>query len=245
MDYKKYCALTFNGMLLDEIIKGYQTINVEGRGLKPKKIELTDIPGRIGSYINGSTYYPNSLKVYFLIKAINDKEKRKTLDELNIRLHSKEDVVFSFGDEKGYRIGRLKDVESIPFDNNEGIGYFEIYCQYPFRILESIENTATTQYKINYPGVFELEFEEFRITPDNKNEVRIRNINNGDIISLKNLDNTKEIILNKDSITQNGANIVNKLDWTISKWKNFKVSNEDLLQYQGGSFKSKIRGLML
>lgn len=245
MDYTKYCSLTYNGILLDEDIKGYMTVNVEGRGIKSKKIESIEIKGRDGSYIEESTFYPNILIVYFLIKAINDKEKREILDKLNKRLHSKEDVVFSFGDEKGYRIGRVKDVTSPPYDSNEGVGSFEIYCQYPFRILDSIENKATSQFTINYPNAHKIEIEEIKVTPDNTDEVRIRNTSNGDIISIKNLDSTNEITISKDTITQGGNNIVKKLDWTISKWKSFEVRDRDILQFQGGKFNTKIRGLML
>lgn len=245
MDYKKYCSLTFNDVLLDKDIDGYMTINVEGRGLKPRKLETVEIKGRDGSFIEESTINPNILTVYFLIKAENDKQKREILDKLNLRLHTEKDVVFSFGDEDGYRIGRVENVKSSPFDENQGVGSFDIYCQYPFRIVDSIENKASSQFTINYPNVYKIEIEEIKVTPDNTEEVRIRNSSNGDIISLKNLDSQKEIIITKDSITQNGKSIVNKLDWTISKWKSFSIKDKDVLQFQGGTFNSKLRGLML
>ena len=62
MDYKKYCSLTFNDVLLDKDIDGYMTINVEGRGLKPRRLETVEIKGRDGSFIEESTINPNILK---------------------------------------------------------------------------------------------------------------------------------------------------------------------------------------
>lgn len=245
MDFKKYCSLTFNGVLLDKYIDGYMTINVEGRGLKPRKLETAEIKGRDGSFIEESTINPNLLTVYFLIKAENDKRKREILDKLNLRLHTEKDVVFSFGDEEGYRIGRVENVKSVEFDKNQGVGSFDIYCQYPFRILDSIENKASSQFTISYPSVYKVEIEEIKVTPNTTTEVRIRNDSNGDIISLKNLESQNEITITKDSIIQNGRSIVNKLDWTISKWKSFSIKNNDVLQFSGGIFTSKIRGLML
>lgn len=245
MDFKKYCSLTFNGVLLDKYIDGYMTINVEGRGLKPRRLETVEIKGRDGSYLEEATFYPNILTVYFFIKAKNDKEKREILDILNLRLHTEEDVVFSFGDEEGYRIGRVENVKSVAFDKNQGVGSFDIYCQYPFRILDSVENKASSQFTINYSNAYKVEIEEIKVTPNTTTEVRIRNSSNGDILSLKNLDSQNEITITKDSITQNGKSIVNKLDWTITKWKSFSIKDNDVLQFSGGTFNSKIRGLML
>lgn len=245
MDYKKYCSLTFNNILLDEDIDGYMTINVEGRGLKSRKLETVEIKGKDGSYIEESTFNPNVLTVYFIIKAKNDKQKRKILDKLNLRLHTEEDVVFSFGDEVGYRIGRVENVNSVPFDKNQGIGSFDMYCQYPFRILNSVTSPASSQFTVNFPNVYKVEIEEIKVKPNNATEIRIRNSSNGDIISLKNLDSQNEITITKDSITQNGKSIVNKLDWTVSKWKSFGIKDKDVLQVQGGTFNLKLRGLML
>lgn len=245
MNYNKYCALTFNGKLLDELIPQYLTLNVDGRGATVRDIKTIDIDGRDGGLIQNANYKSKIITVYFLIMAENDKKYRETLDKLSLELNTISNVSFSFGDEEGYRIGRVSKINNPPYDTNQGIGSFEIYCEYPYKIVGIKTFSAGTRNTINYSDVYKLEYESFTIIPSVTEEIRIRNSTTGEVISIKNLDNTNEIVITKDSIKQGANDIRNKLDHTISTWKNFKLRNGDVLQYIGTSNVSvRVRGLM-
>lgn len=245
MDYSKYCSFTFNGFLIDRIIPFYQTINVDGRGSAVSTPQVLEIPGRNGSIIQYSTYKSKTIFVHFVVKTKYDKEFRNTLDMLSKYLNVDKSVKFSFGDEEGYRIGRVVNVQNPPFDRNEGVGIIEIYLENPFRIVETKTFTAATQSTINLSIKSILaEYEKFVITP-NSAVVKIRNTSTGEVISFNGIIGTNDIVITKDSITQRGLNIINLLDYTVSTWKNFKIKNGDVLQFTGASnVVTTIRGLI-
>ncbi|MFM1580733.1 distal tail protein Dit [Helcococcus bovis] len=238
--------IKFNNIVLDDRLEKYTTVNVEGRGLFAPTIKIIDIEGSDGDFIESQKYSSREIKVYFIIKAKNNSEKLEAIEELNLLIQSEDEVAFSFDDEKGYRLGRLKSVENIRYDYFTGQGNFTIYCKKPWKYLEN-KKLGGNDITINYSEKHSrLEYVDFTFT-NTSDEFEIKNITNGDVIKVNNLDGLRgKVIINNNSITINGKVISNKLDYTISTWKNFRIKNGDNIVITGGNTPEVIyRGVIL
>jgi predicted phage tail component-like protein len=222
MDYSKYCALTYNGVLLDDVIDGYMTINVDGRGIRSPSLNVVTVPGRNGSLVLSQQYPPIIMTVYFLLKAPDDKTFRAKLGQLHELLKSEDDVKFSFGDETGYRIGRLSDVSNPPYDQNQGVGSFTIYCQTPLLYMEDQQQEFTGSVSISETvQIIQLEVtlsspaESLRISnrKDGSQLIVLDSFLEGDVVVVDFTSNT---------VTKNNSNISQKVDFTKSSFVDFK-----------------------
>lgn len=246
----------YDGVELEKHMDGYHTVNVEGRGLFSPELNVINVEGRDGTIVNTQNLPARTLKVHFIIRANNSKEKRKKELKLNQILRKAEDVKVQFTDEDGYYMGRYSGFSNIPYDYFQGEGTFDIYCQNPYKIAEikeveesdyEREELKTTVYVFPMIDCDKIEIEEIKGEVVNQKEVRITSKETGDIISLKNLDSTGTLIINRDQILLNNLNIKDKLDFNISTWKNFKIQeNGDEIIIEGlKSVSFKYRGLVL
>lgn len=247
--------LIYDGVELEKHIDGYHTVNVEGRGLFSPELNVINVEGRDGTIVNTQNLPARTLKVHFIIRANNSKEKREKELKLNQFLRKAKDVKVQFTDEDGYYMGRYSGFSNIPYDYFQGEGTFDIYCQNPYKIIEISEveesdyvreesKTKVLLYPINTCD--KLEIEEIKGEVVNQKEVRITSKETGDIISLKNLDSTGTLIINREQILLNNLNIKDKLDFNISTWKNFKIEDGDEIVIEGlNSVSFKYRGLVL
>lgn len=127
-----YCKLTINGQCLDNILPGYTTTNVEGRGLFVREYTKTTIDGRDGAYIKKGTYPPRELKVHYVMVAADHNQWLRKMRKLNEILNTEIDVPISFADEEGTRYGQVSDFTDPPYDQHEGTGTITILCGDPF-----------------------------------------------------------------------------------------------------------------
>ena len=128
--------VTYNGQILDDIIPGYQTLNIDGRGLLGRALDTVIVSGRAGDVVLGQRVPPRDITVYYLIKRANNQEMQTSLGLLHKALSSEGDVTFQFGDEEYYRTGRLASVKNPPYDSYSGVGSFTIHCQDPYKYKE-------------------------------------------------------------------------------------------------------------
>jgi len=131
-----YCSLTFNGVLIDQAIDGYTTINVSGRGLLNRVVSSVDIPGRDGSHVLESRLGARRITVYYILKAPDSKTFLERMQQLHDLLSSDSDVKFKFGDEDYHRFGRLINASDPPRDQLEGQGSFVLLCADPYRYMD-------------------------------------------------------------------------------------------------------------
>ena len=222
MDYSKYCALTYNGVLLDDVIDGYTTINVDGRGLFSPSLNVVTVPGKDGGFVLDQQYPPKQITVYFLLKAFQDKVFRERLNKLHALLKSEEDVKFSFGDEKGYRLGRLSEVTNPPYNQNAGVGSFVLYCQKPFLYSDNKERNFTGSTST----IKDIEVDSLTITCDAPaDNLKITDKKTGAQLLVLESFSEGDIVLidfQNNRITKNKANITQKVDFTKSTFTAFK-----------------------
>lgn len=245
----------YDGVELEKHINGYHTVNVEGRGLFSPELNVINVEGRDGTIVNTQNLPARTLKVHFIIRANNSKEKREKELKLNQFLRKAKDVEVQFTDEDGYYMGRYSGFSNIPYDYFQGEGTFDIYCQNPYKIIEISEveesdyvrEESKTKVLLSPINTCDkIEIEEIKGEVVNQKEVRITSKETGDIISLKNLDSTGTLIINREQILLNNLNIKDKLDFNISTWKNFKIEDGDEIVIEGlNSVSFKYRGLVL
>lgn len=241
-----YCALTYNGVLMDEAIESYTTINVEGREIHAPSINEIDRQGGDGSIILGQKYNSRNIIVHFMIKASSDSSKRESIQKLKYILKSKEDVEFSFGDDIGKWYGRLSDATNIRYDYFQGIGTFTIKCSDPYKYVD-YKIYKGNNFVISQDEYHKLIIEELEFNNTSPGELRISNETSGKKIVLSNIGRIGKIKINREDITLDGSSIVNRLDPYESTWKNFIFEDGDNIIISGAddSSISKIRRLVI
>lgn len=86
----------FNGIDLSEyIIPGMD----DGRELLDRSIEILQVPGQYGGYVQNIEYPPRKINQEILIAAESKEELQKVMEHLNKLLNTKEEVPIKFGDE--------------------------------------------------------------------------------------------------------------------------------------------------
>lgn len=233
MDYSKYCSLTYNNKLLDSLVPGYTTINVEGRGLLNRSLTTVDIPGRSGQRVANRQINSRNIRVHFLLKAERSQEFMQRLHLLHEYLESEEDVVFQFGDESYFRRGQVSEMEDPPYDQLQGVGTFTIFCQDPYKYDEQqqLEGNPTTLISDTsapiHPDLIEIKFRS------SAEKLIVSNMGNGKRIIINDAFVVGDIVkikIKEGKIEKNLTNIMNKLDYAETDWNEFVIRNKDKIQ---------------
>lgn len=208
----------FNGVNLDKTIPGFTTVNITGRELIAP--ELIIVNGKVVD----KKYPPRTITVNFMINGKNKDEFRESLANLNSALQTNSDKKLQFTDEDWEYEGRLSGVVNPPVDYFQGVGSFNIYCEFPFRILE---DRALNGTNIKFDdGLYRINEIIITTAPSN---VTIQNASTGDKISIKNIEG-QEILFDfsNDKITSNGTDITSDLIFESSNWSDFKIIDEPI-----------------
>jgi len=141
--------------LIENLITGYQTLNVTGRELFSRNVSVENLNGSDGGMYTNSNYPQRVIKVKFKLKAESNEDFRRMFEYLNLML-SQEQFKFKFEDDpQFYWIGTISAVDDFPEGTNEGVGTFEITCSSPFKRMEkAINNKGVGSVKILEPIYF-------------------------------------------------------------------------------------------
>ena len=227
----EYCSLTYNGQLIDSLIDGYVTANVDGRGILNRELDAVDVPSRDGTVIIGQRIEPRIITVYYILKAPNAKVFLERLTELHGILNVDKDVAVKFGDEDYIRYGRLHTAENPPYDQVQGVGSFEIICQDPYKYSDAAVMTATGAITFTPDGKTESLRPTIQITlAGSASKINLLNVSTGKRIILNGTYSTGDVIVidaTKDIITRNGGSSKQHLDFVESDFFHFVVSSGD------------------
>lgn len=222
--------LTYNGSLLDSLIAGYMTLNVDGRGLLDRDLSTVNIPGRDGTKILSQRIPPRMIEVFFHLKAANSQGFIDRLNLLHNYLKSDSDVIIQFSDEDYYRYGRLASVENPPHDYFMGIGSFELLCQDPFKY-KNISNLSGSSIAIPGTALWPYRINSITATiTTNRTGFTITNATTARKIILTGAfaaGQTLQILPDAGLILLNSSNIMNRLDFTTSDWRKFEIRSGD------------------
>ena len=92
----------FNGKNLDELVPGYMTLNIEGRGLLGRRINNIEITGRDGTLSQSSTLPDRTITVHFYLNCDNAKQREESTRMLHELLHSRGNKKIEFTDLDSY-----------------------------------------------------------------------------------------------------------------------------------------------
>ena len=239
MDYTKYCALTYNNKLLDQIIDGYTTINVEGRGLTSRALTTVEVPGRDGNITFNHKIEAKEIIVHYYLTADNNNQFLGRINELHELLKTDSDVEFSFGDERDfssekgfYRVGRLSTVTNPPYDNYKGQGTFILHCSDPYRY-KSIRTLVGKELMVPGSSVYPYKIKKITttISADRTGFQISNNTTARKIILLGDFSVGQKLVINPEAgtITLNNQNIKNRLNFIYSDWHEFVLNASDTI----------------
>lgn len=222
--------VTYNGQVLDDIIPGYQTLNIDGRGLLGRALDSVIVAGRAGDVVLGQRVPPRDITVYYLIRRASNLEMLESLDLLHAVLSSEEDVAVGFGDEDYYRIGRLASVKNPPYDSYSGVGSFTIHCQDPYKYKEM---PVLSGFEIDIPATNSHGYRLDRIDVTftlYANRFSVDNLATGrSIILLGDFSIGDTLRITDRGIWVNGQPAMYRLDFVNSDWKEFELNAGDTI----------------
>lgn len=232
-------AMLFNGLLLEDELKGYQTLNVEGRETISYNLETSgNISGRDGEITLGKSLPPRVLRVQYRLEAEDNEAFQRTFRRLNWLLKTDGEVPIRFRDDLDViYYGELSAMSDVPADRNTVIGTFDIYCSDPYKYNEQavqVGNPLTVYMRAPYevkPDVIKL------VMGQNATKITVDNTTTGRHIILNGDYKTGDEIvirLNERSqnrkLTKNGQNIMTNLDYTATDFHEFTVKRNDILR---------------
>lgn len=237
----KYCALSINGVLIDEALPLYTTINVEGRSFVGRKLDTVTVPARDGVFVRDGRLDARTITVKYAIKASSASEYLETLQALHKMLTSGEDMRIQFGDEDYHRYGRLSAYKEPPSDQFQGTGTFSFLCQDPYRYRDPVTFTDLT-VPSELGANAKLNDMEITLGADTS-QVRITNPRTGKKIQLDGAYRTGDVlkIAWGDALTITKGAVSTLSDLNISSdVEMFSINAGDVLEIQPTSATVKI-----
>lgn len=226
-------AMTFNGIVLEEEINGYQTLSVTGRELIGYNVQNVAVDGLDGANYQSARLPSRNITVRYQLKAETAESLREKFNQMNQILKEKQAVI-SFMDEPEYEfIGTLGAVDGVPEGVLSLTSAFEIVCAdpYKYKISESVTGTGSVEItqSLAEPVVVE------EIIVNNTDPVEQYTIENNDLaIRLTGTsESTSEIAIypKTQEIIRNNTDRPDLLEWT-SDFENFEVSTGDIVTVQ-------------
>lgn len=220
----------FNNKTLEDVVPGYTTANVEGRGILNRSLITVDIPGRNGSYVLDQKLPPREIIVHYRMTADNSIEFLEQMNILHEVLTTDGDVEFQFSDEIEYRKGRLIASEDPPYDYFRGFGSFTMFCQDPFKYRDISEITGADVTTGGF-GLYPYKINSISAAiATTRTGFEVLNFNTGRKILLTgSFTAGQKLVISPESgaITLNGQNIKERLDFIASDWTDFKIKPGD------------------
>lgn len=151
-------ALKINGEYIENQIRGYRTLNVQGReALSPDVISYTT-GVRDGSRLKSKRYPERIITVTYQIAAESNEAFREAYNKLGGILNV-ENAELIFNDEQDkFFIGTPCVIDAVPPGTNVVVGKFEILCTDPFKYsvieYEAKPNVGDSNILVDYGGTY-------------------------------------------------------------------------------------------
>ena len=245
--------MTFGGDVFDAEIPGYTILNVGGRELLSDELKKQSADGMDGAIITGHTTPARELIVQYKLEAGSDAECRFNFDKLNYLLqkNGKNDVPIMFSDEpEVVYYGRFERADSVPYNSNNVVGTFTLYCQRPHKYKAQATMSGTGSITAGDFSYYALKPDEIALTLSaNATKITIDNTTTGRHIILNGTYTAGQVLIIKipeNEITLNRQNIMKNLDYVESDFHEFLLSVGDVITCTPSSPMSiKVRGRLL
>ncbi len=231
-------ALMYDGMYLEDLVEGYQTLTVEGREMLSVSLEQQSV--NVGSIITNQTLPSRELKITYKLEDKNPEKFQFKYKELLNYLYRKEDVEIRFHDELDYYYyGRYSTADSVPPESNSVISSFSIYCADPLKYTREVISDGYIGNPIQFP----VTPKKIEAVLSANNSIKITNGNQTISISDAAIKTGDLVVFDfvNEQVTVNGENWTSVIDLE-SDFENFYLSQGQKITSNNGSLKVFYRG---
>lgn len=159
-------ALIINGQVVDNVIKGFRTLNVKGRGIIGKRVNAVEIEGRDGAMYMGSTRPVRNLVVKYELVANDNREFIESFIRINMLL-DKDQMEIRFKDEiDRYYIGTLGDVSDIPEGTLSIISELSFICNDSYKYSDPVVEKGDSSVEFNINTFYKTKPLYIKVVPD-------------------------------------------------------------------------------
>lgn len=241
-EYIPTSAMYYDGVLLEGVIDGYQTLSVTGREMLSVNIESESI--QLGSLVTNQSLPSRTLTVKYKLVDKDPEKLQKKFDKLMHYLIRYEDVPIQFNDELDFTYyGRYSASEVPPGDTNSIVSSFDIYCADPRKYTKQYKSDGKISTYIPYTIVPDI----VRVKLSVPTSVKVTNgslsmsitgasIVAGDVIEFRN---------KEGSVYVNGVDKTNILDWAGGQLEDFYIKKGDVVKTNNGSLEVLYRVVAL
>ena len=241
-EYIPTSAMYYDGILLEGVIEGYQTLSVEGREMISVGIESESI--QVGSIITNQTLPSRTLTVKYKLEDKDPEALQKKFDLLKWYLYKTKDVPIQFNDELDYTYyGRFSSANTVPGDTNRIVSSFDIYCADPRKYTKQYKSDGKIATYIPYTIVPDV----VRVKLSAPTSVKVTNgslsmsitgasIVAGDVVEFRNREGT---------VFVNGVDKTSILDWAGGQLEEFVLKKGDTIKTNNGKLEVLYRVVML
>lgn len=222
--FKSALAITVDGVVLDDEIKGFEVLKVRNREVSGNHIDTVSTNYGVMKLRKRMEVEP--LEVEFIIRAESDDEYYQSFEELMRVLDSDDFVTVTFADEDAYYfclLGQFQELE----DNitNQTVGMFELFRETPFKYSDEKVTDGEIEDTKRQVQIFEIEL-------NTDSPISGCEITNGSqtirIIEPFNSDDEVVLDLRNGEAWKNGE----RFDYAIaidSDYENFEVKGQDTI----------------
>lgn len=222
-------AMKYNGEYLENLISGYSTVNVVGR----ETLEASHATSGSRSHVDGEVHYRSmaeakEITITYLLVADSNEAFREAYNKLKYHLFKERSAVpISFQDEEDYTYyGMVNAIDEVEGGINTVVGEFTVIFHDPYKYRTPKSNEAVGKVS------FEL-IESFPTHPiievtmaSAANNINILHEETGRRIVLNGSYKSGDVIkvdAKGRTLTKNGGNIKNNLDFNVSDYGAFKL----------------------
>lgn len=232
LEYIPTSAMYYDGVLLEGVIDGYQTLSVTGREMLSVNIESESI--QLGSLVTNQSLPSRTLTVKYKLVDKDPEKLQKKFDKLMHYLIRYADVPIQFNDELDFTYyGRYSASEVPPGDTNSIVSSFDIYCADPRKYSKQYKSDGEIVTYIPYTVVPDI----VRVNLSGPTSVEVTNgslsmsitgasIVEGDVVEFRN---------KEGSVYVNGVDKTNILDWAGGQLEDFYLKKGDVVKTNNGS----------
>lgn len=233
-------AMTFNGLVFEEELPGYQTLNVFGREMLSNELQFVESESSNGAIYYGQRRPPRLLVVEYKLVSDTPQEMQEKFNDLRKLLYTKgEEVEVSFRDEPGYFYRGVHSAsEEIDATKIQVVSRFTIFCSNPDKKSAPVTTSGEVTIETFYPTKPDL----IRVVLSTAvNNLKITN--GRQTISLTGAFNAGSNItvdVEEQDLLLNGVSRPDLIDLE-SDFENFLVRNGDVVTTTSGSLTLQLK----
>lgn len=221
---------TIGGICLENLIEGFSTVNIDGRGILDRKarVEESDI---FGSFIKANKFKGRKLVIEFLLRATDKADLMRKAEKINAYLITEEDTTILFSDDKYSYTGQVTKVSSTFHTSKVVTGEIEIYCTDYRKYGELIRVENIERMKYDYLHPIQPELIEL-VIPSSADKVKVTNGTTGKYILLEGPFKSEDIIKiypKKQEIRRGAENMLKYLNLR-SNLEDFSLAYGDTVE---------------